>query len=600
MATSQVISRRDVDFLLYEWLDIVSLIERPRFSDHDRSIFDGVIDMAEEMAVKTFAPINRLLDEVEPRIGATGQVEQPAELADALRRFAESGLTASTFDIEHGGAQLPSVVRAACAVFLQAASIAAYAYPFLSEANANLLVAFGTAEQIRLLARPIIEGRWYGTMCLSEPQAGSALNEIATAAAVQPDGSYRLTGTKMWISAGDHELAENIVHLVLARTDTTHGAGAALSLFAVPRYLVADDGSLGERNDVALSGLNHKMGYRGTVNTVLSFGGGAWTPGDTPGAVGHLVGEEGRGLEYMFHMMDEARIGVGSGAVALGYVGYLRALEYARERPQGRRLGGGVEERGSVAISEHPDVRRMLLAQKSYAEGGLALILYCARLVDETRAADAAEDRESATTLLRLLTPVAKSWPSQWCLKGNDLAIQVHGGYGYTRDFPVEQLYRDNRLNSIHEGTHGIQALDLLGRRVCRNDGEDLRLLLDRMRDTCARGLAEGGAEGEHAAAVERWALELDRVTRDLWRDEDPVTALANASYYLDAFGHVVVAWLWLEQELAAKGRAGAFYDGKRSAAQYFFRYELPAVEPWFRLLGQRDRTTIDLDPATF
>ncbi|PRB07519.1 acyl-CoA dehydrogenase [Microbacterium sp. MYb64] len=599
MVASQVISRRDVEFLLYEWLDVVSLVDRPRFSDHDRSTFDGVIDMAETMAVQTFAPINRLLDETEPRVGESGRVEQPAELSAALKVFAESGLTASTFDIAHGGAQLPAVVRAACAVFLQAASISAYAYPFLSEANANLLVAFGTPEQIRLFAHPIIEGRWYGTMCLSEPQAGSALNDIATAAVAGPDGSYRLRGTKMWISGGDHELAENIVHLVLAKTERPDGAGADLSLFAVPRYLVAADGSLGERNDVALAGLNHKMGYRGTVNTVLSFGEGAWTPGGAPGAVGHLVGEEGRGLEYMFHMMDEARIGVGSGAVALGYTGYLRALDYARERTQGRRLGGQADEPGSVPISEHPDVRRMLLAQKSYAEGGLALILYCARLVDEERAGGDATECAQAAALLRLLTPIAKSWPSQWCLKGNDLAIQVHGGYGYTRDFPVEQLYRDNRLNPIHEGTHGIQALDLLGRRVHRNDGADLHLLIGRMLATCRRGLAGGGVEGEHAAAVERWALELERVTQALSQVGDRVEALANAAYYLDAFGHIVVAWLWLEQELVAKGRVGGFYDGKRWAARYFFRYELPAIEPWLRLVEQRDRTTIDLDPAT-
>ena len=459
MAASRVLSRRDVGFLLYEWLDVGRLPERERYAAHDRQTFDAVLDLAEELACEVFAPINRLLDVDEPRIGADGRVVQPPELAAALRAYAASGLSASTFDVAYGGAQLPYVVKAAASVFLQGASIAAYAYPFLSEGNASLLVAHGTPEQIRTYAVPVIEGRWYGTMCLSEPHAGSSLADITTTAVVQDDGSYRVTGSKMWISGGDHELSENIVHLVLAKTPGAPAGTKGISLFVVPRFLVRDDGGLGERNDVALVGLNHKLGYRGTTNTLLSFGEGAWNPGGRPGAVGYLVGAEGQGLQCMFHMMNEARIGVGSGAVALGYTGYLHALDYATTRTQGRRLGRRDPTSPPVAIVEHPDVRRMLLAQKAYVEGGLALTLFCARLVDETGGTEEAE------ALLRLLTPVAKSWPSTWCLKANDLAIQVHGGYGYTRDFPVEQFYRDNRLNPIHEGTHGIHASTCSGAR---------------------------------------------------------------------------------------------------------------------------------------
>lgn len=596
---TRVLSRQDVDFLLYDWLGADRLAERERYAEHDRETFDATLDLAERIAEDVFAPINQVLDAQEPRMGADGRVEQPEELAKALRVYADSGLTASGFGHEQGGAQLPYVVRAAASTFLGAGSVGAYAYPALSLGNASLLVAHGTAEQVAKYAVPQIESRWFGTMCLSEPEAGSSLGDLITTAVPQDDGTYRLTGSKMWISGGDHELTDNIVHLVLARTPGAPAGVKGISLFVVPKFLVDDDGSLGERNDVALVGLNHKMGYRGTTNTLLSFGGGAHEPGGRPGAVGELVGEQGRGLAVMFHMMNEARIGVGAGAVALGYNGYLRALDYARTRTQGRPLTQRDPAAAPVPIIDHPDVRRMLLTQKAYVEGGLSLILYCARLVDEAATGNSAEAREAASGLLDLLTPVAKSWPSQWCLKANDLAIQVHGGYGYTRDFTVEQLYRDNRLNPIHEGTHGIQALDLLGRKVPQRDGANLVELAARIRDTVERGTALGGTVAEHATAVAATLEQLLQTTQDLLLGGDIESAMANASYYLESFGHLVVAWLWVEQEVAAQGREGALFDGKRSAAHYFITYELPLVGTWLRILETGDRTTVDLDPNT-
>jgi hypothetical protein len=309
------------------------------------------------------------------------------------------------------------------------------------------------------------------------------------------------------------------------------------------------------------------------------------------------VGEEGRGLTYMFHMMNEARVSVGAGAVALGYTGYLHALDYARVRTQGRALQDKDPSAPPVALTAHPDVRRMLLAQKSYVEGGLALILFCARLVDESRTAPDPEVAKEAGLLLGLLTPIAKSWPSQWCLAANDLAIQVHGGYGYTRDYPVEQFYRDNRLNPIHEGTHGIQALDLLGRKVVEGDGAALRALGDRIRATTRAATAAGGDAATYAAQLDRVWDDVLRVTGALWATGDPVPALANASLYLEALGHVVVAWLWLEQLLAVGGSSGAFYDGKRAAARFFYAFELPRVGPQLTLLESLDTTTLDLDP---
>jgi butyryl-CoA dehydrogenase len=355
-----------------------------------------------------------------------------------------------------------------------------------------------------------------------------------------------------------------------------------------------------ERNDIALVGLNHKMGYRGTVNTLLNFGEGTWTPGGEPGAVGYLVGEQHRGLAYMFHMMNEARVGVGASAVALGYAGYLHALDYARSRPQGRPVAAKDPAAPQVPIVAHPDVRRMLLSAKCYAEGGLALILYCARLLDEELTAATDEERARANLLLEVLTPIAKSWPSQWCLAANDLAIQVHGGYGYTREYDVEQLYRDNRLNAIHEGTHGIHGLDLLGRKVVMAGGVGLRLLTETIGATVEKARAAGGEAGDHAERLDAVVRRVGEVTAAVWAGGDPEVALANASVYLEAVGHVVVAWLWLEQLLAAGEKAGELYDGKRAAARFFFRYELPRTGPQLDLLASLDRTTLDMRDEWF
>ncbi|MDT3399712.1 acyl-CoA dehydrogenase [Streptomyces sp. B1866] len=596
---STLLSRRDIDFLLYEWLDAESLTARPRYADHARETFDGALDLSETIAARHFAPHNRKSDTEEPRFDGE-RVHVIPEVGKALAVFAESGLLGSGMDHAVGGMQLPAVLTSACFAWFQAANVATAGYPFLTAANANLLLAHGTPEQVDTYVRPMVQGRFFGTMCLSEPQAGSSLADVRTRAEPREDGTHRLFGNKMWISGGDHELSENIVHLVLARIPGGPAGVKGLSLFVVPKVLVGADGTLGERNDVVAAGLNHKMGFRGTVNALLNFGEGAFRPGGSPGAVGFLVGEPHRGLAYMFHMMNEARIGVGLGATALGYTGYLHALDYARTRPQGRPVAARDAASPQVPIIGHADVRRMLLAQKAYVEGALALVLYCGRLLDEERTAPREEARARAKLLLDVLTPVAKSWPAQWCLAANDLAIQVHGGYGYTREYAVEQFYRDNRLNAIHEGTHGVQALDLLGRKVVMDSGAGLRVLAETVSATVDRAAAAGG---ELAGLGRRLGDALGRVTavtRALWAGGDPELALANASVYLEAVGHVVVAWIWLEQLLAADGRQGAFYDGKRQAGRYFFRFELPRTAAQFDLLESLDRTTLDMEPGWF
>jgi len=604
IVASKLISRRDLDFLLYEWLDVVSLCRRPRFDEHSRDTFDSALDTAERIATEVFLPHRRRSDVEEP--GFDGErVHLIPEVRASYEAFAQAGLLAAAQDYDLGGMQLPVAVDKACFAYFLAANVGSSGYPLLTAANANLLLAHGSPAQIDAFARPMLAGRFTGTMCLSEPQAGSSLGDIVTRA--EPDGDsafgprFRLVGNKMWISCGEHEIAENIVHLVLAKIAGAPPGVRGISLFLVPRRLIGPDGSLGERNDVALAGLNHKMGYRGTVNTLLNFGEGRHRPQGRSGAIGYLVGEPHRGLACMFHMMNEARIGVGLGAVALGYAGYLESLEYARNRPQGRPVASKDPSSPQVRIIEHADVRRMLLAQKAYVEGGLALNLYCARLVDEQHSGESAEARGEAGLMLEILTPIAKSWPSQWCLVANDLAIQVHGGYGYTRDYPVEQLYRDNRLNPIHEGTHGIQALDLLGRKVTMEQGRALALLGAEMARTIARARATGDAGlVAHAGALERSISRLVDTTGALHGAGEVEQTLANATVYLEAFGHVVLAWIWLWQACTAHGRDGDFYAGKRQACRYFFRWELPRTGPQFDLLAGLDDTTLAMRDEWF
>jgi alkylation response protein AidB-like acyl-CoA dehydrogenase len=590
---SALLSRRDLDFLLFEWLRVDQLTKRRRFAEHTSETFADVLALCEELAERYFAPHYKLGDIQEPAFDGNSVRVLP-EIKEALQAFADAELLGMSMDEKHGGAQVPVTVATAAFSWLQAGNVSTIGYPLLTLANANLLAQFGSDEQIATFVPPMLDGRFTGTMCLSEPHAGSSLADITTRAEPQDDGTYRLFGSKMWISGGDHDLTENIVHLVLAKLPGAPAGTKGISLFIVPKFLVGVEGTLGERNDVVTAGLNHKMGQRAMTNVLLNFGEGAMPPGGREGAVGYLVGQPHHGLAYMFHMMNEARLVVGAAATALGYTGYLKSVEYARSRPQGRPITSKDPAAPPVPIIEHPDVKRMLLAQKSYVEGALALILYCARLTDIANSAESSEERNSATLLLDLLTPVAKSWPSQWCLEANNLAIQVHGGYGYTREYDVEQHYRDNRLNPIHEGTHGIQSLDLLGRKIRQRDGTGLRGLDAQITTTIAEARALDGEPGQLAAQLDSAWRRLLEVTATLLSSDQPDAALANSALYLESFGHIVVAWIWLEQVVTADGRKGSFYEGKRYAARYFYRYELPKTGPQLDLLNSLDTTTVD------
>ncbi|MEZ5654524.1 MAG: acyl-CoA dehydrogenase [Sphingobium sp.] len=558
-----LISTDYLDFLLFDWLQI------DEKSGLDRETARAILDMGSKLAEDSFLACYKEADIKEPSLDQDGVHILPA-ITEALAQYRELGLFGTSFPEELGGMELPQSLSLAIYSLFASANISASGYAMLTAGNARLIATFGTQAQIDAFARPEIEGRWFGTMCLSEPQAGSSLGDIRTRAVRDGEDDlgarYRLAGSKMWISGADQDASENIVHLVLAKVAHEDGSlpegSKGISLFIVPKIL--QDGS---RNDVMVAGLNHKMGNRGTSNCMFNLG-------ENDGAIGWLVGTEGQGLAQMFQMMNEARISVGMGAAALAYRGYRHAAQYAVERLQGRQMGakGG----SPVPIMAHPDVRRMLLQQKAYADAAVALCIFCAYLVDD--------DSEDAEALLALLTPIAKSWPSEFGLIANDLAIQVHGGYGYTRDFDVEQLWRDNRLNPIHEGTAGIQAIDLLGRKLLRSDGYALGLLRGRIRATMEAAHVTGEWSAQAGALGAYWD-KVEEVMEGL-RACNGAEAYDDATMFLRAFGHGVVAWLWLDMALtAARLEGSSIALGATYACRFFIEAELPQGEAWLRIV---------------
>ncbi len=587
-------NRQDLEFLLFDVGGLTELLQRPRFAAHDRDGVEAMIDVSEQLAEEKFQPHAALIDAEEPTFDGE-RVHMIPEVKEALDAYNEAGLIGLPFAEAHGGLQAPFVLAKALGCIFSGANASTPAYPSLTSAAANLIAVQGSDQQKKRYLPGMLDGRFFGTMCLSEPHAGSSLGDIRTKAIEQSDGSWRIEGTKMWISAGDHELSENIVHLVLAKVDGAPAGSKGISLFVVPKFRVAEDGTIAARNDVNLAGLNHKMGQRGSINTVLNFG-------DAGDCHGELVGEVNKGLAGMFQMMNEARIDVGLGATMTGYAGYLEAVAYAKERPQGRPIDDPDPAKPPIPIIEHTDVRRMLLAQKAYVEGALGLILYCSELIDRETSSET-QEHEWAKRLLAFLTPVAKAWPSDYCLKANELAIQVHGGYGYTRDYPVERLYRDNRINPIHEGTNGIQSIDLLGRKLPMQGGSALRAVIETMQGDIAIAKARGNeAEaGQLSEGVER----LQRVSEHLLKvaqSEGPQRFMANSYVYLELVGHTVVAWMWLRQinAVALAEQETDFHAGKRQAARYFFNWELPKTVQWAELLEATDSTCLDMQVNWF
>ncbi len=590
--------REDLHFLLFDWLHAENLIEQTAFAHIDRGSTEAMLDAALDLAAAEFVP-HAAKSDANPPIFSDGKVSIIPEVAQALAAYRDAGFFGMETPIDEAGLGLPYTVVAGIAGIFSASNIATYGYAFLTQAAAKLIREVGSEEQKRRYLPAMVDGRWFGTMCLSEPQAGSSLADIRTTADLMPDGRYSLRGNKMWISSGDHEMAENIVHLVLAKIPGGPPGSKGISLFLVPRRHVNSEGNAGVRNGVTLLGLNHKIGTHGQVNCLLGFG-------ENEPCIGELIGKAHDGMRGMFVMMNEARIGVGLSAAMSGYAGYRAALTYAKERKQGRAVTERDPSTPMLPIIEHADVRRQLLRAKSYVEGSFALCLFAARLIDDAKADNVGS--AEAQALVDLLTPIVKAWPSDYALEANSIAIQVHGGAGYTRDFPVERLWRENRINAIHEGTNGMQAMDLLGRKLLGDGGKAFALLTSRVEVTLA-------AAREHTALVplvdtlaSRWAKLAPAVqAAGIAARTDLELSFANAYLLLDAMGHSVIAWLWLDQALCAANILAStdvstsrrnYLLGKQAAAQYFITWELPTKDALLQRFTALDPLCRDLDPA--
>lgn len=599
--TVSLLNERDLTFQLYEVLDTEGLLKRPRYQDHSREIFDTALATARGIAEKYFANHYAKGDALEP-VFENGEVRVIEETKAAWDAFVDAGFMAAQPDYTEGGLQFPEVIVRTVVAYISAANVGTAAYPFVAMGVANLLRAFASPEQKALYLPLIMSGKSNGTMALTEPDQGSALGDIKTSAVAHADGTYRLVGQKMFISCADHNIAENVVHMVLAKIRGAPVGVKGISLFIVPKYLVDEQGNTTSRNDVVVAGLNHKMGYRNATNAVLSFG-------EKGGAVGYLVGEPNQGLNYMFQMMNEARIGVGLGAAAVAYQGFNHALAYARQRPQGRLPSNKDPASKQIMLVEHADVRRMLLAQKAYAEGALSLCLFASALFEDQHTAPDVGQRERAALLLDLLTPVVKSWPSKYGCVANDLAIQVLGGSGYIREYPVEQLYRDQRLNPIHEGAEAIHGLDLLGRKVPMKNRAGYQIFMQELdADIAAAETLE--LAREFAAPLRSAKNLLDDTTQSLLVQitQDVDLGMANATIYLDMFGRVVAAWIWVKQAIkAAQGllrtdieKERYFYQGKLQTARYYLEWELPAIDGQSELLRSGNQICFDMRDEWF
>jgi butyryl-CoA dehydrogenase len=571
--SNPLLSDRDVDFLLYQVLDVERLCTLPYFAEHSRETFDLYLKSARRLAREVLLPSYRAIDSEPPRL-SDGRVKVHPLLREIYPQLVALGLTNATRPAAVGGQQLPVTVAALAGAYLQAGNLSAAGYVGLTGSAAHLIEAFGSPSLQKELMTRMYTGEWTGTMALTEPHAGSSLADVTTRATPSGDGKFKLSGAKIFISGGDHDLTENIVHMTLARIDGAPAGIKGVSLFAVPRRRRDGDGWID--NDVSVAGAVHKIGWRGLPSLILNFG----ERGD---CVGWLVGEEHRGISYMFQMMNEARIMVGLNGVATASVAYHESLAYALTRAQGRpataRANGP-----QVPIVEHADIRRMLLRQKAIVEGGLSLVGMASLHADLAAHGSDEETRRRSALLLDLLTPVAKSFPAEWGFESNALALQIHGGYGYSSEYAVEAWLRDQKLNSLHEGTTGIQSLDLLGRKVVAAGGRALALFGEEVAAAVARA-RQAGVDAPLCDAVAE-SVELVVATtqalaaRGLGGDVDGM--LLHSADYLAMFSIVAVAWQWLLQaavasEALATGRAAReMCEGKRLAAQYWIASELP------------------------
>jgi len=595
------ISERNLRFLLYELNDIEALLKYPYFADHSREVFDMLLDTAMRMGKELFKPLFEEMDRKAPEY-VGGEVRVHPRVREIMRAAGEGGWIAATFPYDLGGQQLPFTVgiMLPTAIF-GSANYSASVYHGLTHGAAGLIASYGTQEMKDAYLPKMTAGEWQGTMALTEPQAGSSLTDLTTTATPTDQGYYKIKGQKLFISAGDHDGADNVIHLALVRIKDAPPGIKGISLFIVPKKRIREDGSL-EPNDLNCAGIYHKLGYRGAPITQLAFG-------ENDDCRGWLVGEANKGLAYMFQMMNGARIDVGLGATAISSAAYYASLEYAKERPQGRRLTSKDPLSPQIPIIEHADIRRMLLFQKAVVEGSLALLFQCG-IYEDLEHVTEGEERENYNLLLELLTPVAKTYPSEMGILSCSAGLQILGGYGFCEEFPLEQLYRDVRIHPIHEGTTGIQGMDLLGRKMTMKKGKASLLYLAEVR----KAIKEAEADAELKPFADKLAAAvalLEKVTMHQFgiaAKEGPEVFLSDATLYLEFFGIIAIAWQWLRQATVAKkaldggpGEADTnFYQGKLAAFRYFFGYELPKIQGLSDRLLNQDGLTVKMKNEYF
>ncbi len=596
------ISMRNLRFMLYEMFNVESLTAYPFFADHSREVFDMVLDTGMRMGKEILFPAFTEMDKQQPEFtGTTVKVHPVVETV--MKACGEGGWIGAHAPYEMGGQQIPMSVMTAFRGIFSAANYSACVYPFLTTGAAHLVMSFGSQELIDAYVPKMLAGQWQGTMALTEPQAGSSLTDVSTTASPTDEGYYTIKGQKIFISCAEYDSIENVVNLMLARIEGAPIGIRGISLFVVPNKRLNEKGEL-VFNDVACAGIFHKLGYRGAPITQLSLG-------ENDDCRGWLVGEPHKGIRYMFQMMNEARIDVGMGAAAIASAAYYAALEYTKERPQGRKITSKDPTEPQMPIIEHADVKRMLLFQKAIVEGSLSLIFQCSKYTDLITVLEAGEEKEKNELLLEILTPIAKTYPSEMGVLSCSQGLQCLGGYGYCEEFPLEQYYRDVRIHPIHEGTTGIQGMDLLGRKMVMKNGKALFLYLEEVGSTitAAKEIAELAPHAEQLSEALELLKEVAQSLTEIALKGEIEIFLADATLFLEFFGIIAIAWQWLLQALtahealagASEGDEADFYRGKLHTFRYFFEYELPKIGGLaVRLKNSGDGLTVSMRPEYF
>lgn len=612
-----LVDERDQKFVLYEQLRVDELCEEPKFAEFSREMFDMVLEAAQKLAEKELAPTNSDGD-VKGLILENGQVKVPDSFHEAYRHYCEGGWAALPVEQDMGGQGFPSSLYCATMELFVSANMAFMMYPGLTIGAARLLEIYGTEEQQRTYMDKMYTGEWCGTMCLTEPQAGSDVGALRTKAVKRPDGTYSITGSKIFISAGNHDLTENIIHMVLARIEGAPAGTKGISIFVVPKNRIENGGLV--HNDVNCVAIEHKLGIHGSATAALNFG-------EKDDCVGYLLGQENEGMKIMFNMMNEARLAVGMQGLAQASAAYMQALRYAKDRVQGPEISTMKDPTApKVPIIQHPDIRRMLMWMKSVTEGMRALLYYAGYCEDRVKTAKTPEETAKYQGFLDILIPICKAWSTDMSFRVTEMAVQVHGGYGYCREYPVEQYLRDCKITSIYEGTNGIQALDLVGRKLGYRQGmlfksiaeETGMLLKSAKKNYRLKDIVEPyDAARKHLIEVTRY-FGLKSIT------EDFMTPILYATPYLELFGDVAVGFMLLWQaviadrrlqelyddakadtpekkaELVATNRSAAFYRGKLASAQFFANTILSLAPGKARAIMSGERSAIDLPEDSF